>query len=262
MKQISKNQAIKTAILQQQYIVYYQPKIDKETRKIIGAEALMRLKVDEDIVLPFEFINEVNNLGKMNEMQDYLIKEVVAKLNSDILLNKTFSISVNMNAEDFVDEVYIENVSDYLKKELINPLQLEFEITEKKEIVNLVAAKENVEKLKRLAVKLSLDDFGKGYSSLAYLKAFPIDSLKIDQSFIQEALISWKTQEIIRGIIQLSHNLKIKVVAEGVETKEQLLFLDELGCDIYQGFYFDAALPFSKLKEKWLEDKTGHSLIV
>lgn len=261
MEQLHKIKAIQKAIIQKQYSVYYQPKIEKQTRKIIGAEALMRLKVEADIVSPFEFINEVIRLGKMAEMQAYLIKEVVAKLNSETFIHKEFSISVNINAEDLVNERYIEGIIKELKKELLNPSQLELEITEKKEIVDLMKAQKNVTKLKELAIKLSLDDFGKGYSSLAYLKAFPIDTLKIDQSFVQEALDSWKTQEIIRAIIQLSHNLNIQVVAEGVETIEQLKFLDDLDCDIYQGFYFDAAIPFNQLKEKWLEDKEGNSLI-
>lgn len=134
MEQLHKIKAIQKAIIQKQYSVYYQPKIEKQTRKIIGAEALMRLKVEADIVSPFEFINEVIRLGKMAEMQAYLIKEVVAKLNSETLIHKEFSISVNINAEDLVNERYIEGIIEELKKELLNPSQLELEITEKKKL--------------------------------------------------------------------------------------------------------------------------------
>ncbi|MGX7419994.1 EAL domain-containing protein [Carnobacterium gallinarum] len=243
---------IKLAIQEQNYVLYYQPKFENKSRKIIGAEALMRLKVNDELLLPDAFLHIVLAIGEMERMQIFLFHEVVRALNSPELVNLDFSISVNMNSSELVSKNHIKRILNLLKFDLIHPENLEIEITERSEFPDFTVALGNLAEMKELGIKISLDDFGRGFNSLSYLYILPIDIMKLDRLFINKILTDLKVQVIVDGVIQMAHKLGIRVVAEGVETLEQVEYMDGLNCDIYQGFYFAKPVSFGEIKEKWL----------
>lgn len=243
---------IRVAITAQNYELYYQPKFESIEKKLIGAEALMRLKVNGKVLGPDDFMPIVNEMEQMETMQNFLIHEVVTKLNSEELVNYDFSISLNMNSSEFVHKEHMDEVLLFFKNELINPNKLEIEITERREFPDFDLAVSYLEKLKETGIKVSLDDFGRGFNSLAYLRMLPIDVLKIDRAFMNEVLTDKKVQMIVKAVIQLAHDLDILVLAEGMETKQQVEFMDQMGCDTYQGFYFGSPVPYAVFQETWL----------
>ena len=202
---------IRVAITAQNYELYYQPKFESVEKKLIGAEALMRLKVNGKVLGPDDFMPIVNEMEQMETMQNFLIHEVVTKLNSEELVNYDFSISLNMNSSEFVHKEHMDEVLLFFKNELINPNKLEIEITERREFPDFDLAVSYLEKLKETGIKVSLDDFGRGFNSLAYLRMLPIDVLKIDRAFMNEVLTDKKVQMIVKAVIQLAHDYWRKV---------------------------------------------------
>lgn len=243
---------IRSAITAQKYELYYQPKFESVKKKLVGAEALMRLNVGGEIIVPDHFMPLVNEMGQMETMQNFLIHEVVTKLNSEELVNRNFSLSLNMNSSELIHKEHMDELLIFFKEELVCPSQLEIEITERREFTDFHLAISYLESLKEIGIKLSLDDFGRGFNSLAYLRMLPIDVLKIDRLFMKEVLTDKKVQMIVKAVIQLAHDLEILVLAEGMETSEQIDFMDQMGCDIYQGFYFGYPVPYSVFQETWL----------
>lgn len=252
MKNTTSLTDIQLAIQNQDYVLYYQPKFDKRSRKIVGAEALMRLKVNDELLLPDAFLHLVYDYDGMEQMQCFLFREVVTTLNSPELVNLDFSISLNINSSELVNQVHMDEILALIKNKLIHPENLEIEITERREFPDFAIAEKNLAEFKKLGVKFSLDDFGRGFNSISYLSILPIDVMKLDRLFVHHILTDFKIQVIVDSIIQMAHNLGIVVVAEGVETLEQLEYMDQLDCDIYQGFYFARPVSFNEIKEKWL----------
>ena len=229
----------------------FQPKISIKGEKVNGFEALVRWVSQElGFVSPAEFIPIAENTGFIVELGKYIIEESFKKCrelyeSSD---NK-FHIAINISDIQLREEGFIDFVSALLNKYNIPPEYIEFEITEG---VIMQSVSRNIElllNLKKLGVSIALDDFGTGYSSLSYLKRLPIDVLKIDKSFVDGIGVDEKSEYIAESIIKLSHSLDLKVVAEGVETKEQLGYLDKMKCDIAQGYYFSKPEKFEIIKE-------------
>ncbi|MEQ1531878.1 MAG: EAL domain-containing protein, partial [Methylococcales bacterium] len=156
-------------------------------------------------------------------------------------------VSVNISARQFMDSNFLQVVENALKQAELAPEHLELEITESMLIGDTKRIELQLQRLKKMGIKIALDDFGTGYSSLSYLKNFPIDILKIDQSFVREMTIDSKDARIACAIIDMGHSLGQKIVAEGVETEEQLMFLTHRECDIIQGYYFSPPLPGYKM---------------
>ena len=240
-----------SAIENEEMYVVFQPKVILAHERVNGFEALVRWVSQElGFVSPAEFIPIAENTGFIVELGKYIIEESFKKCrelyeSSD---NK-FHIAINISDIQLREEGFIDFVSALLNKYNIPPEYIEFEITEG---VIMQSVSRNIElllNLKKLGVSIALDDFGTGYSSLSYLKRLPIDVLKIDKSFVDGIGVDEKSEYIAESIIKLSHSLDLKVVAEGVETKEQLGYLDKMKCDIAQGYYFSKPEKFEIIKE-------------
>ncbi|MBC1420570.1 EAL domain-containing protein [Listeria seeligeri] len=236
------------AIRRKNYILYYQPKVDARTNEIIGFEALVRLKTTTAILGPGEFFDDIVLLNATREMQDFVAEKAIEQINQ---LEGRFSISINIPADYLTSSNYMRYIYDYIKQHLNYPEQLELEIIERAEITELEIANKHLRKLKDLGVKVSMDDFGKGYSSMTYLRSLPIDIIKTDMSFIALLKTDRRQQIIIQAIIDLCHDLGGKIVTEGVEDKEQVEKLREMKVDYFQGFYFSRPLPMEELKKKF-----------
>ena len=240
---------LRKALQNKDFTMHYQPKVSIHTEQIIGVEALVRWTSDKlGIVSPGEFIPVAEDSGLIIPLSEIIIEKVCLDINSwrnkgiDQLL-----VSVNIAGLHFQQEDFIERISNILKKYNCSPQMFEMELTERtlmkdsSEIVNKLV------RLKNMGFKISIDDFGTGYSSLSYLNRFPLDYLKIDSSFIQQMTSLQEKQAIVDCIIMMAHRLHIKVVAEGVESKEQVELLKRMDCDFIQGYYFSKPLPSEEL---------------
>ena len=247
------------AIRHDELVLSYQPRVDLRSGKIIGAEALVRWNHPcEGMLAPAQFIALAEETGLIVPLGDWVLSEACSTMQT--LLGQGvegFTISVNLSANQLRHRAFSERVAEILQHYNVAPQLLEFEVTESQLMDNPAEAIKVLRQLKSLGVQLSIDDFGTGYSSLSYLRDFPLDHLKIDRSFI--GVVSSADQTVIaRAIISLAHNLKLKVVAEGVETREQLGFLREHGCDQMQGFYFSTPLSGEQLQQTLRDGKSLH----
>jgi EAL domain-containing protein (putative c-di-GMP-specific phosphodiesterase class I) len=214
--------------------------VDLKTRTICGFEALLRWQHrDRGLVLPGEFVSVLEDTGLIVQVGEWVLQEVCAQIRSwqrDGLPVKP--ITVNLSARQFQQKDFEATVRHALRQANVDPELVQFELTESLLMSDPVGAARTLRGLKDSGVKISVDDFGTGYSSLAYLKRFPIDALKIDRSFVRDITTDPEDAMITLAIIGLAHNLKLKVVAEGVETQEQLELLAANGCDEIQGYRF------------------------
>lgn len=238
-------------IRKKEFILYYQPKIEVDTGKIAGLEALVRWKhKSRGIIYPNEFINLAEDMGFIEKVDLYVLKSACIKIKEWISRDVEFkNVSVNISARLFNDLKFIEKVDSIISRSGIDHSFISIEVTETAAISNVQYTNEILKILREKGINILLDDFGKGYSSLSYLKEFPVDILKVDKSFI-EAICTNKVNKIImEALINLAKALKIKVVAEGVETKEQLEVLKDLGCDYYQGYLFSKPVPSEEVEK-------------
>ncbi len=239
---------LRTAIDNEEIKLVFQPKILIDSGTVIGFESLVRWNSkDLGFVPPNEFIPIAENSGLIIPIGRYIINESFKKCKElSLMTNRKFKMAINLSEVQIRDEEIVDYVAETLERYELDASYIEFEITES---IIMKSAEKNIktlEKLKALGVTLALDDFGTGYSSLSYLRTLPIDVLKIDKSFIDGILIEEKSEYIINSIIDLSHYLNLLVVAEGVETKEQLDYLKRSSCDIIQGYYFSKPIQFDE----------------
>lgn len=241
---------LRIALAQSQFIVYYQPIVCLATQDIIGFEALVRwLHPQKQLIPPQDFLEIAEDTRLIIDI-DHLVLEqacIQAKVWQK-KFNKEFTINVNFSPQLFSQDYVNNKVSQILEKTRLKPMSLRIEITENTLIENCQAAYLTSEKLKDLDVEISLDDFGTGFSSLSYLHQFPVDNLKIDRSFIVNLEHNIKNQQIISTIINLAHNLNITVTAEGIETQQQLDYLQALSCEYGQGYFFSPPLDAQSLE--------------
>ena len=247
------------AIRHDEMVLSYQPRVDLRSGKIVGAEALVRWNHPDDGVLPpGQFIALAEETGLIVPLGDWVLSKACSTMQT--LLSQGvegFSMSVNLSARQLRHRHFAERVDAILRSHHLAPHLLELEVTESQLMDNPADAVTALRALKSLGVQLSIDDFGTGYSSLSYLRDFPLDHLKIDRSFIGDVSSAEHTV-IARAIISLAHNLKLKVVAEGVETRDQLTFLREHDCDEMQGFYFSEPLSAEQLHHTLREGRSLH----
>ncbi|MDE1151563.1 MAG: EAL domain-containing protein, partial [Micavibrio sp.] len=247
---------LRSALDENQLQVYYHPQFDLASGQLIGAEALLRWFLPDNsknggtFISPAEFIPVAEQSGLIVPIGEWVLRTVCAqnKKWQDMGI-PPFRIAVNISGVQFHKADIVALTQDVLKETKLDPKYLELEVTESVFMENMETTIEILNQLHRLGVELAVDDFGTGYSSLSYLRQFPIDRLKIDQSFIRNALVNPDDRMITKTIINLGHSLNLKVIAEGVETVDHENFLKEEGCDEVQGFKYTKPIPALKLEE-------------
>ena len=252
------------ALSLRQFKLYYQPKVDTASGDVRSAEALIRWEhPTRGLISPVEFIPLAEDCGLINDIGAWVLQEACRQCRVWQLEGlPSLRIAVNVAASQFRQGNLLEVIRDALRSAQLEARYLELEMTESAVMTNPEESARILEQLSRMGVMVSVDDFGTGYSSMSYLRRFPIDKLKIDQGFIKDLITQPDDASIVQAIISLAHNLRLKVVAEGVETAEQLKFLRSLGCDQYQGFHFSAALPaeeFAAMVRSWEKDADASS---
>ena len=234
---------IKKALEEELFVFYYQPYFETETLKLAGLEALVRIKRNNELILPNEFI-------KVLENSSYLLKFnfLCFERNIEKIKEWKIPISINISSQSFKSLDFLKLLNHF--KEILSqyPYFLELEITEHTLIENLEITKDIIKNIKSFKIKISLDDFGTGFSSLNYLKDFPIDTIKIDISFIKDLVKDTKTYFIVENLINLCRSLNIKVIAEGVKTEDQFKLLKKLKCDYVQGYFLSKPLSEEEVK--------------
>ena len=239
---------LREAIREHQFLLYYQPKIDIRNNSIIGYETLLRwLRPDNTLVPPLRFIGVAESTGLIVQIGEWIIWEACRFLSRQHSRGHNVTLSINLSVRQFKDDNLPEIVERIIQRTGVNPAFLMFEITESMLMGDTDAAINQLNQLKRLGVSLSIDDFGTGYSSLSYLKRFPVDELKIDRSFVKDIPEDRNDMDIVAAIIAMAQKMNLQVVAEGVETAEQVEFLRKNACYQVQGYYFSMPLAEQEL---------------
>jgi diguanylate cyclase (GGDEF)-like protein len=259
MKRLTLENSLRRALERSEFEVYYQPVLDITTRKITGMEALLRWHHPElGLVQPAEFIPLAENTGMIVPIGEWVLHTACAQSKS--WQDAGFAplcLAVNLSARQFQQQNLADVVVRILQETGLNPHDLELELTESSIMKNAESAVRTLTDLKKMGVKIAIDDFGTGYSSLGYLKRLPIDTLKIDQSFVRDVTTDPDDAALVMTIITLAHNLRLKVIAEGVETEEQQRFLHLLRCDEWQGYLFSKPVPFEAFEKLLLQGQNS-----
>jgi len=236
---------LRKALVRDQFVLYYQPKVDLSARRIIGAEALLRWKhPDLGMVSPVRFIPIAEETGLITEIGEWVLHAATRQARAWSLQGlPPISISVNVSGIQFRQGRVLDAVRRALQASGTHPGSLVLELTESILMEGIDQNVETLSSLKAVGVKLSMDDFGTGYSSLTYLSRFPIDELKVDRTFVSGVPTNRDSVAIVTAVVAMAKALELKVVAEGVETEEQLAFLRSLNCDVYQGNYCSRPVP-------------------
>lgn len=257
---------LRLALQREEFVLFYQPIICLATRQTIGVEALIRwFHPTRGMISPGEFIPLAEETGLILPMGRWVLEKAcldmrdVAKTVEGV---HPFMVSVNLSGKQFAQSDLFEQVEAVLQETDFPPECLKLEITESVVMENAEAATRILERLKRLNIKISIDDFGTGYSSLSYLHRFSADILKVDRSFVSRMHLGGENLEIIRTIVTLAQALKMQVIAEGVETEEELKTLTVLRCDYAQGFYFAKPMPLEQLRDGSLFGQGGYGVAV
>ncbi|HVM77256.1 MAG TPA: EAL domain-containing protein [Candidatus Paceibacterota bacterium] len=231
-------QELRHAVASEQMEIYYQPVVDFSTNRIMNAEALLRWRHPEQgLIEAHDFIPLAYDHGIMRMLGESTLRGVLQSQRTWQRQGVSrIRVAVNLSTREFTDRTFMEKLRSMLDEFEISPTLLEFEIVESLAMENIDLAKDRFKAFHKLGITIAIDDFGMGYSSLGYLKDLSVDKLKIDQSFVRRSLKSKEDRAIIQTIVALGQNLNLKVVGEGVETKEQLNLLRELGCSGVQGF--------------------------
>ncbi len=239
------------ALERDEFLLHFQPKIDIASGRLAGVEALVRWRhPDLGIVSPAKFIPLAEETGLIVPLGEQVLRRACEQLQAMRQAGHAgLHVAVNLSARQFGQSDLVERIAAILAETGMPPDALELEITESDVMQNAQQAAALLGRLKAMGVRLSIDDFGTGYSSLSYLKRFPIDALKIDQSFSRDVTSDPDDAAIARAVIALAHSMRLQVVAEGVETAEQLAFFRDEGCDVVQGFFCSPPLPAAQLEQ-------------
>jgi diguanylate cyclase (GGDEF)-like protein len=240
--------SLRRALERQEFALHYQPKLDLTTGAITGAEALIRwMHPTRGAISPAQFIPVAEDCGLMLPIGAWVFREACEQARAwvDAGLPAT-TMAVNVSAMEFRNEHFLPGLLAILSETGLDPRSLELELTESVLMRRPESAASILQTLREIGVQVAVDDFGTGYSSLSYLSKFPIDALKIDQSFVRQLSTSEHDAIIVKAVIGMARSLKLRVVAEGVETSEQLAFLRAHQCDEAQGYYFGRPVPASQ----------------
>jgi len=239
---------LRGAIEAQEFFITYQPQIDMQ-QKICGVEALLRWNNKKlGLVSPAVFIEVAEQTGMMDDIGDYVIQKALQEIKElQKRDNVEFSLSINISMVQFMESDFLEKLMAFIAQEEFDKALLTLEVTESLSISELDKIVPLLESIKKEGIDVSLDDFGTGYSSLSVLKKLPISELKIDKSFIDDIEYDLSERRLVQSIIEIGKNFEMKTVAEGVESLEQLKILQELGCDIIQGYFYSKPLTIDQL---------------
>ena len=242
-------QELRQAVQRGELALHWQPKVDIESSRIVGAEVLLRWRHPQlGSVAPVEFIPIAEKSGVIREIGMWVLREACRVTAAQL---PGLTISVNVSPSQLHDDAFIACVRDALHASGLDPFRLELEITESVFIDDVEGALQRLHALRALGVRVALDDFGTGYSSLAYLRRFPFDTLKIDRAFVNELMNSIDTRAIVQMISQLAVTLNMRTVAEGVESAAQLSVVSSVGCDEVQGWLVSPACPLDEFLAFW-----------
>jgi EAL domain-containing protein (putative c-di-GMP-specific phosphodiesterase class I) len=243
--------SLRRGLERNEFFLHYQAKLDLHTKGITGVEALIRWQhPDLGVVPPVQFIPLAEETGLIVPIGKWVLNTACAQ---NVSWQREglppLSMAVNLSARQFADEDLVKDIADALKNSGMKPELLEIELTESMVIQNPERAGKVLAEIKKMGARLAIDDFGVGYSSLTHLKRFPIDTLKVDRSFINDLPQNPEDKAICQAIIAMGKSLNLTVVAEGVETLEQQTFLHDNACDEMQGFFFSKPIPSDQFAE-------------
>ena len=244
---------LRRALERDEFFVFYQPIMSLETGGLRGFEALVRWRHPESgFISPSDFIPVAEETGMIVQIGEYVLREACQQMQKWAVVlpsDPPLFISVNLSVRQFSQPDLVERVAAILRETGLDPKNLKLEITESAVMENVEAATDLLNRLRALGLRISMDDFGTGYSSLSHLRRFPIDTLKIDRSFVTQMADDEENAEIVRTIIGLAQNLGMDVVAEGVETPAQVLTLKALGCEYGQGYFYSKPLDYQRAEQ-------------
>ncbi len=247
---------IKAALTNREFELFYQPQVD-EAGKVSGAEALLRRKRQGGgYISPGEFIPAAEQAGLMPTLGDWVLGEACRTLAfwQQEEATRHLKLSVNVSVDQFMKANFVETLMARIAARDLDPTCLKLELTESMMVDDVDAIVEKMRTLRAAGIILSLDDFGTGYSSLSHLRQLPIHEIKIDRSFVQDAPQNKRNRILLKSIFDIARMLEFSVVAEGIETKEQLLLLQSFGCTIFQGYYFGRPVPLAEFQSRWAND--------
>jgi EAL domain-containing protein (putative c-di-GMP-specific phosphodiesterase class I) len=238
---------LRLAIVNGELELYYQPVVGTDTRQITGFEALVRWNHPQrGLVLPNEFISLAEETGLILPLGEWVLRNACSQA---VSWPKHVSVAVNLSPAQFKSGNIIQMVVSALAASGLPPARLELEITESVLMLDTSDSRATLNRLRALGIHISMDDFGTGYSSLSYLQSFPFDKIKIDRSFIRDLALRDDCKAIVRAVTSMARSLKMKTVAEGVETAEQFELVAVEGCDQVQGYYFGHPMKIEKVME-------------
>lgn len=249
--QINLESALHKALERDEFTLYYQPKINTSNQNIIGSEALIRWEnPDYGLISPTQFIPIAEENGLIIPIGEWVIESICNQLNDWKRAGiDPAPVAINISARQLEQKKFVDSISSILEKTKVENELLEIELTESILIKNSQKISKKLVKLRKSGMKVAIDDFGTGYSSLAYLTNFPFDKLKIDQSFIRDIATDKAAASLATSIISMAHRLGVRVIAEGVETEDQLKLLKDHKCDEMQGYYFSEPVPVDRFTE-------------
>ena len=240
------------ALREHEFKVFLQPKFDGQTETLVGAEALVRRIIGPKILSPDSFIPLYEKEGLITRLDLYLLEEVCKNLQKWKYNGFSIPISVNESAKHLSNEYHGQELLQLLNKYGIEPSSIELEVTESAVIENIEIAQKAHKRMHELGFITAMDDFGVGYSSFSMLKSIPIDVLKIDKSFLDGLLEHRRFQIILESIVDMAHKLRMTTVMEGVESRQELEYLKEIGIDVFQGYYFSKPIPIEEFERRYL----------
>ncbi|MFD0677669.1 MULTISPECIES: EAL domain-containing protein [unclassified Paenibacillus] len=255
LRKLDLENELRWAIAKNQLTLYYQPQVDAQTGRLEGMEALLRWNHPSlGPVPPGEFIPIAEETGIIMDIGKWVLKEVCTQLNSWLSASLAVpAIAVNLSARQFMAPDLASSIHDIVCQTCCDPRHIVIEITESSSMHDIESVLPILHELKSFGFQIAIDDFGKGHSALGYMKQFPIDILKIDKSFVQELISDSKSAVITKAIIDMSHGMGLRVIAEGAETLEQMDHLRTMNCDIVQGYVIDPPMPSEQLEMRYLK---------
>jgi EAL domain-containing protein (putative c-di-GMP-specific phosphodiesterase class I) len=238
-------ESLRRALERQEFALHYQPKINLRTGEIAGAEALLRWTHPvRGPVSPAQFIPVAEDCGLIQPIGNWVLREACQQARAWLQAGLPLeTMAVNISAAQLRDEYFLDRIFAILRDTALDPRFLELELTESVLMKHAESTESILKTLRSRGVQIAVDDFGTGYSSLSYLRKFPIDALKIDQSFVRQITTAPDETTIVTAMISMGRSLKLRVVAEGVETRAEMAFLQAHQCDEAQGFYFSRPVP-------------------
>jgi diguanylate cyclase (GGDEF)-like protein len=245
IKRLELETSMRRAIENEEFITHFQPVVNLASGAIVGSEALVRWRHPElGLLPPGRFIGLAEDTGLILDIGDFVLRDACARTRAwqDRGFGK-LRIAVNISARHFQEKDFSERLMEILDETRLDPTSVELELTETSIMENTDVAVKVLARIRRLGVRVAIDDFGTGYSSLSYLKYLPIDTVKLDRSFVAGATTDPDDAALVKAIVTLAHNLRLRVIAEGVETVDQVAFLRLLKCDEAQGYLFGKPMP-------------------